>query len=156
MWRRSSMLLVGTLWSTVATVRSGRRSLRPAIRSPSKGSGRVPRGTNCGRVEGGDGVGVEDPEGVFGAGLIRFFTVFDPVDGGEDDQRMRTVEVDPEHATRRAEAKDATGDGEIAVVVGHDLVGDGEEVEGSFIEWLVAGFGVAPEGLGGGEVLGEE
>ncbi len=41
MWRRSSMLLVGTLWSTVAMVRSGRRSLRPAMRRPSKACGLV-------------------------------------------------------------------------------------------------------------------
>ena len=32
---------VGTLWSTVATVRSGRRSLRPAMRRPSKAWGLV-------------------------------------------------------------------------------------------------------------------
>ena len=32
---------VGTLWSAVATVRSGRRTLRPAVRSPSKACGLV-------------------------------------------------------------------------------------------------------------------
>ena len=33
--------MVGTLWSTVAMVRSGRRSLRPARRRPSKACGEV-------------------------------------------------------------------------------------------------------------------
>ncbi len=90
------------------------------------------------------------------SGLARGFAVFDPVDGGEDDERMRPVEVDPEHAARGAETEDAAGDGEVAVVVGEDLVGDGEEVECGLGQGFVAGLGVAPEGLRGGEVLGEE
>ena len=40
MTRRSCTEVVGTLWSTVAMVRSGRRTLRPATRRPSKACGR--------------------------------------------------------------------------------------------------------------------
>ena len=39
--------MVGTLWSTVATVRSGRRTLRPASRSPSNAWGLVTSWTSC-------------------------------------------------------------------------------------------------------------
>ncbi len=50
-WRRETSSstgpgLVGTLWSIVASVRSGRRTRRPAIRSPSKAWGLV---TSCTR-----------------------------------------------------------------------------------------------------------
>ena len=38
---------VGTLWSTVETVRSGRRTLRPDIRRPSKAWGEVTSCTRC-------------------------------------------------------------------------------------------------------------
>jgi hypothetical protein len=40
-------MVVGTLWSTVAMVRSGRRTLRPASRSPSKACGEVTSCSNC-------------------------------------------------------------------------------------------------------------
>ncbi len=36
-----SMSAVGTLWSIVATVRSGRRTVRPASRTPSNACGEV-------------------------------------------------------------------------------------------------------------------
>ncbi len=42
----ASRPIVGTLWSTVARVRSGRRTRRPASRSPSKACGEV---TSCTR-----------------------------------------------------------------------------------------------------------
>ena len=38
---------VGTLWSAVASVRSGRRTVRPASRSPSKACGLVTSWTRC-------------------------------------------------------------------------------------------------------------
>ena len=38
---------VGTLWSIVATVRSGRRTLRPASRRPSNACGEVTSCTRC-------------------------------------------------------------------------------------------------------------
>src|SRR5512132_3057701 len=38
---------VGTLWSAVASVRSGRRTARPASRSPSKACGLVTSCTRC-------------------------------------------------------------------------------------------------------------
>jgi hypothetical protein len=98
----------------------------------------------------------EDPERVFCAGFAGGFTVLDPVDSGEDDERVGAVEVDPEHAARGAEAEDAAGDGEVAVVVGEDLVGDGEEVECGLGEGFIAGPGIAPEGLRRGEVLREK
>ncbi len=43
----ASRPVVGTLWSTVASVRSGRRTRRPAIRSPSKACGEVTSWTRC-------------------------------------------------------------------------------------------------------------
>ena len=89
-----------------------------------------------------DGMVGEDPHGVFGVGLVRSFVVSDPVDGGEDDERMRAVEVDPEEAAGGTEAEDAAGDGDVAVVVGEDFVGDGEEVEAVVGEGLVAVFGL--------------
>ena len=53
-WRRDTAsatgpptLVVGTLWSSVATVRSGRRTGRPAMRSPSKACGEVTSWTRC-------------------------------------------------------------------------------------------------------------
>ena len=39
--------IVGTLWSTVASVRSGRRTRRPARRRPSKACGEVTSWTRC-------------------------------------------------------------------------------------------------------------
>ncbi len=51
-----------------------------------------------GNVVGFDGVVGEEPHGVLGVGLVRGFAVFDPVDGGEDDEGMRAAEVDPEEA----------------------------------------------------------
>ena len=42
-----SMSIVGTLWSSVAMVRSGRRTGRPASRSPSKACGLVTSCTRC-------------------------------------------------------------------------------------------------------------
>src|SRR5271154_3304563 len=42
----SRLAVVGTLWSTVAMARSGRRTVRPARRSPSKACGEV---TSCSR-----------------------------------------------------------------------------------------------------------
>ena len=42
-----SMSIVGTLWSSVAMVRSGRRTGRPASRSPSKACGLVTSWTRC-------------------------------------------------------------------------------------------------------------
>ena len=81
----------------------------------------------------------------------------DPVDGGEDDEVVRAVEVDPEQAARGAEVEDAAGDGDVAVVVGEDFVGDGEVVERGVGERAVAAVdGVAPEGLRRGEELLEE
>ncbi len=72
----------------------------------------------------------EDPEGVFGGGIVVGWLCFDPVDGGEDDEVVvRAVEVDPEQAARGAEVDDAAGDGDVAVVVGEDFAGDGEVVE---------------------------
>ena len=41
------MSIVGTLWSSVAIVRSGRRTGRPASRSPSKACGLVTSCTRC-------------------------------------------------------------------------------------------------------------
>ncbi|CAB4574995.1 unannotated protein [freshwater metagenome] len=41
------MSAVGTLWSSVATVRSGRRILRPLMRKPSKACGLVTSWTRC-------------------------------------------------------------------------------------------------------------
>ena len=41
-------IVVGTLWSTVAMVRSGRRTLRPASRSPSNACGEV---TSCTKLQ---------------------------------------------------------------------------------------------------------
>ena len=40
-------VVVGTLWSAVATVRSGRRTRRPASRRPSKAWGEVTSWTRC-------------------------------------------------------------------------------------------------------------
>ena len=94
----------------------------------------------------------EDPEGVFGGGLIGSFALADPVDGGEDDERLRGVEVDPEQAAGGTEVEDAAGDGDVAVVVGEDLAGDGEVVEAVSARDLR--LGNAPEGLRGGEELG--
>ena len=74
------------------------------------------------RAGGGDGerlVG-EDPEGVFGGGIGGGLAGLDPVDGGEDDEVMRAVEIDPEQAARGTEVDDAAGDGDVAVVVGED------------------------------------
>ena len=42
-----SMSMVGTLWSSVASVRSGRRTGRPARRRPSKACGLVTSCTRC-------------------------------------------------------------------------------------------------------------
>ena len=42
-----AMLSVGTLWSSVATVRSGRRTVRPFMRSPSKACGEVTSWMRC-------------------------------------------------------------------------------------------------------------
>ena len=42
-----SMCSVGTLWSSVATVRSGRRTVRPLSRRPSKACGLVTSWTRC-------------------------------------------------------------------------------------------------------------
>ena len=42
-----SMSMVGTLWSSVANVRSGRRTGRPASRRPSKACGLVTSCTRC-------------------------------------------------------------------------------------------------------------
>ena len=44
---RASRPMVGTLWSTVASVRSGRRTVRPASRRPSKACGEVTSWTRC-------------------------------------------------------------------------------------------------------------
>ena len=43
----SSRPIVGTLWSTVASVRSGRRTERPDKRRPSKACGEVTSWTRC-------------------------------------------------------------------------------------------------------------
>ena len=46
--RRAALVpSVGTLWSAVARVLSGRRTLRPASRSPSKACGEVTSWTRC-------------------------------------------------------------------------------------------------------------
>ena len=92
------------------------------------------------------------------AGSVGGAAVFDPVDGGEDDEvDAAAAEIDPEQAARGAEVDDAAGDGDVAVVVGEDLVGDGEEVERGVGERAGRpSIGVAPEGLRGGEVLLEE
>ena len=66
---------------------------------------------------------------------------------------LRSTQSRPRDGT---EAEDAAGDGEVAVVVGDDFVGDGEEVECGFGEGFVAGLRIAPEGLRRGEVLREE
>ncbi|SHV11979.1 Uncharacterised protein [Mycobacteroides abscessus subsp. abscessus] len=42
-----SMSIVGTLWSSVAIVRSGRRTWRPASRRPSNACGLVTSCTKC-------------------------------------------------------------------------------------------------------------
>ncbi len=88
----------------------------------------------CRDVIGFDRMIREDPQCVFSAGLVGCLAVLDPVDCSEDNERMRTVEVDPEHAAIRTKTDDATGDGEIAVVICEDLVRDGEEVECGFSE----------------------
>ena len=49
------MSVVGTLWSIVATVRSGRRTVRPASRRPSNACGDVTSWTGGGRHRGGRG-----------------------------------------------------------------------------------------------------
>ena len=108
---------------------------------------------------GGDGEGLvgEDPEGVFGGGVGGGAAFFDPVDGGEDDEVVVAVEVDPEQAARGAEVDDAAGDGDVAVVVGEDFIRDGEVVERGGGERAGAAVdGGAPEGLRGGEELLEE
>src|SRR3954469_7296648 len=43
----SNWFSVGTLWSSVANVRSGRRTVRPASRSPSNACGLVTSWTRC-------------------------------------------------------------------------------------------------------------
>jgi hypothetical protein len=78
----------------------------------------------------------EDPEGVFGSGFARSFAVLDPINGGKGDDGVGKSEVDPEETARRAEAEDAAGDRKIAVVVGENFVGDGEEVERSSLSVL--------------------
>ena len=88
------------------------------------------------------------------SGLVGRFALADPVDGGEDDEGLGGVEVDPEQAARGTEVEDAAGGGDVAVVVGDDLAGDGEVVVCGVGEGLR--LGRAPEGLGGGEVLVEE
>ena len=110
-----------------------------------------------------EGFVAEEPEGVLGAGLGADFALANPVGGGEDYKVLgaggvlrRGVEIDPEEAAIGAEVEDATGDGEIAVVVGDDLAGDREEVVGGVGERLVARALDAPEGLRGGEVVVEE
>ena len=50
-----------------------------------------------------------------------------PVEGGEDDERVRAAEVDPEEAARRRRSWGRSRDGEVAVVVGGDGAGAGEE-----------------------------
>ena len=45
--RAAGVPSVGTLWSAVATVLSGRRTLRPSSRSPSKACGEVTSWTRC-------------------------------------------------------------------------------------------------------------
>jgi len=56
---------------------------------------------------------------------------------------VRAVEIDPEHAARRTEAEDAAGDGEVAVVVGENFVGDGEKVEAVSARGFIAGLRIA-------------
>ena len=86
------MSVVGTLWSAVATVRSGRRTVRPASRNPSKAWGDVTSwievqvdeeqvGLAVGRV---DDVGVPD--------LL--------AERAWRHQRVDCDDVDLEHATR--------------------------------------------------------
>ena len=99
----------------------------------------------------------EEPECVFGFGIVGGMAFLVPVDGREDDEVMGAVEVDPKQAARRAEVDDAAGDGDIAVAVGEDFAGDGEVVERGVGERAVAAVdGIAPEGLRGGEELLEE
>jgi hypothetical protein len=79
----------------------------------------------------GDGEGLvgEEPEGVLGGGVGGGRALRDPVEGGEDDEVVCAVEVEPEQAARGTEVDDAAGDGDVAVLVGEDLAGDGQVVE---------------------------
>ena len=111
------------------------------------------------RAVGGDGEGLvrKDPKGVLGCGIGGGFAGLDPVDGGEDDEVMRAVEIDPEQAARGTEVDDAAGDGDVTVVVGEDAAGNGEVVErGAGERAVLAVDGRAPEGLRSGEELVEE
>ena len=99
----------------------------------------------------------EEPEGVLGVGIAGGRALFGPVDGAEDDEMVRAVQVHPEQAAGRAEVHDAAGDGEVAVVVGEDLVGNGEVIERGVGERAPASSdGLSPEGLRSGEELLEE
>ena len=77
------------------------------------------------RAAGGDGEGLiwEEPEGVLGGGIAGGLVRLDPVDGGEDDEMVRAVEIDPKQAARGTEVDDAAGDGDVTVVVGEDAAG---------------------------------
>lgn len=108
----------------------------------------------------GDAIGVEsaireEPKGVFSLGLIGRLVLCDPVDGGEGYERMWSAEIDEEKATIGAEVRDASVDGEVAVVVGYDFAGSGEKVEGGVGEGAVGAprCRISPEGLGRSEML---
>ena len=104
-----------------------------------------------------EGLVGEDPERVFGGWIGGRLTVFDPVDGGEDYEVVRAVEVDPEEAASGAEVDDAAGDGDVAIVVGEDFVGDREMIEDRCGERSrLAVDRRSPEGLRRGEELVEE
>ena len=126
---------------------------------PTPGEGVEERGGRVLRAVCSDGEGLiwEEPEGVLGGGVGGGFVGLDPVDGSEDDEVMRAVEIDPEKAARGTEVDDAAGDGDVTVVVGEDAAGDGEVVERGAGERTIAAVdGRSPEGLRSGEELIEE
>src|SRR6185437_952308 len=99
----------------------------------------------------------ETVDGVLGFGVAGGRALLGPVDGAEDDEVVRAIQVHPEQAAVRAEVHRAPGNGEIAVVVGEDLVGNGEVIERGIREQApAAGDRLTPEVLRSGEVLLEK
>ena len=132
---------------------AGKRLRRPSGRR---------RISAAGAVTGDEGPVGKEPEGVFGGGIGGRAAFLDPVDGGEDDEVVRcrgllATKVDPEQAACGEKGTAQSGDRDVAVVVGEDLAGNGEVVEGGGRECArTAVDGGSPEGLGRGEVLLEE
>ena len=83
-----------------------------------------------------------DPEVVVGGGFVGGVGFGRPVDRGEDDERVRRAEIDPEQAVRGAEVRDATVDGEVAILLRGDCTVAREKERDDGVERLVfAGFG---------------